>query len=92
MKIITNRLNSICEVLIPHQQYGFIKNRAITDAALDIITTMRNQLDPSKQNWLLFIDQQKAFDRVSHNFLELTLKNMNFDTRFTNLVYNLFSN
>ena len=53
---------------------------------------MRNQADPSKQHWLLFIDQQKAFDRVNHNFLELTLKNMNFDTKFTNLIQNLFSN
>jgi exonuclease III len=92
MKIIANRLNLICEEIIPHQQHGFVKNRSITDAALDIITTMRNQEDPSKQHWLLFIDQQKAFDRVNHNFLELTLKNMNFDSKFINLVHNLFAN
>jgi exonuclease III len=92
MKIIANRLNFICEKIIPPQQSGFVKNRSITDAALDIITTMRNQSDPSKQHWLLFIDQQKAFDRVNHNFLELTLKNMNFDPKFINLVHNLFSN
>jgi hypothetical protein len=91
MKIIANRLNSICEELIPHQQHGFIQNRSITDAALDIITTMRNQPDSSKQHWLLFVDQQKAFDRVSHDFLKLTLENMNFDTKFINLVHNLFS-
>ena len=86
MKIIANRLNTICEGLVPHQQQGFIKNRSITDTALDIITIMRNQADPSKQYWLLFINQQKAFDRVNHNFLELTLRNMNFDTMFINLV------
>ena len=41
---------------------------------------------------MLFIDQQKVFDRVNYNFLELTLKNINFDTKFTNLIQNLFSN
>jgi hypothetical protein len=91
MKIIANRLNLICEEIIPHHQQGFIKNRSITDAALDIITTMRNQQDPSKQNWMLFIDQQKAFDRVNHNFLELTLEKMNFDSKFTRLVHNLLT-
>jgi len=91
MKILANRLNLICEKIVPHQQHGFIRNRSITDAALDIITAMRNQLDSSKQHWLLFIDQQKAFDRISHDFLELTLKNMNFDHKFISLVHNLFS-
>ena len=91
MKIIVNRLNLICEEIIPHQQYGFIKNRAITDAALDIISTMRAQEDTSKQHWLLFLDQQKAFDRVNHDFLELTLSKMNFDTKFTKLIHNLFA-
>ena len=92
MKIIANRLNQICEDLVPHQQQGFIKNRSITDTALDIITTMRNQSDSSKQNWLLFVDQQKAFDRVSYSFLELILKNINFDNDFISLIHNLFSN
>ncbi|CAG8553216.1 2665_t:CDS:2 [Ambispora leptoticha] len=61
MKILANRLNLICEKIVPHQQHGFIKNRSITDAALDIITTMRNQADSSKQHCLvhnLFSNQE----------------------------------
>jgi hypothetical protein len=92
MKILANRLNTICQdVISPHQQ-GFVKNRSISDAALDIITIMRNQQDSSKQHWMLFLDQQKAFDRTSHEFLELVLEKMNFNSKFISLVKNLFTN
>ena len=56
MKVIANRLNLICDNIIPSHQQGFIRNRSITDTALDIITTMRNQKDSSKQHWMLFVD------------------------------------
>ena len=56
MKILANRLNKICKDLVPDHQQGFIKGRAITDTALDILTVMRNQQDNTKQNWLLLVD------------------------------------
>ena len=56
MKIIANRLNTVCNEIISDHQQGFIANRSITDTALDIITTMRNQKDSSKQHWMLFVD------------------------------------
>ncbi|CAG8536883.1 14024_t:CDS:1, partial [Gigaspora rosea] len=61
------------------------------DVAMDIITTMRDQNDQTKQHWLLFIDQQKAFDRVNHRFMEMVLKKMNFDIKFTNIIKGLFA-
>ena len=92
MKIMADRLNEICKIIIPPHQTGFIKERVITDAALDIITTMRNQPDPSKQNWLLLVDQRKAFDRINHEFLKMTMTKMNFDSTFIGMVGNLFLN
>ena len=92
MKIIANRLNIICKEIVPNHQQGFVTGRSITDTAMNIITTLRNQTDSTKQHWMLFVDQQKAFDRVSHDFLNLVLKKMNFDKKMTNLVANLFSN
>ena len=92
MKIIANRLNLICKEIIPNHQQGFITERSITDTAMNIIMTLRNQPDSTNQYWLLFVDQQKAFDRVNHSFLNLVLRKMNFDRKLTNLVANLFSN
>ena len=92
MKILANRLNIICKEIIPSHQQRFIINRSITDAALNIITILKNQPDSSKQHWLLFVNQQKAFDRVNHNFLNIVLRKMNFDRKLMNLIANLFSN
>jgi hypothetical protein len=50
MKIIANRLNTICEAIVPQHQQGFITNRLITDSALDILTILRNQKDDSKEH------------------------------------------
>jgi exonuclease III len=92
MKILANRLNVICKDIISSHQHGFVKNRSITDAALDVITVMRNQNDNSKQHWMLFVDQQKAFDRINHEFLEIVLEKMNFNTSFIAVIKNLFAN
>ena len=62
MKILANRLNPICHEIIGSHQQGFIAGRSITDTAFDIITTMRNITDQNMSNWLMFLDQQKAFD------------------------------
>jgi hypothetical protein len=40
---------------------------------------------------MLFVDQQKAFDRINHDFLQIVLKNINFNEKFRNLVKNLFN-
>jgi hypothetical protein len=91
MKILANRINPICDSIIGSVQQAFIKNRSIIDTTLDILTVLRNQNDQSKQHWLLLLDQQKAFDRVNHSYLQLVLKKMNFETKFTKVVSTLFS-
>ena len=92
MKIIATRLNRICASIIPTHQQGFVTKRSITDAALDVLTIMRDQKDTTKQHWLLLVDQQKAFDRVNHDFLQLVLEKMNFNLKFRKLIKNLFNN
>lgn len=89
-KIMTSRLNVICQRLIGKHQYGFVAGRYNYDAALNVISTMRRSNDQMKQAWLLFIDQKKAFDRVNHKFLLLTLKKMRFNGVFINLIKKLF--
>ncbi|CAG8539044.1 1372_t:CDS:2 [Ambispora leptoticha] len=91
-KIMADRLNIICKDIIGEYQAGFIKDRSIVDAALDIISTMRSQKNLTDMNWLLFLDQKKAFDRVDHNYLILVLEKMGFSPTFTNLIKSLFGN
>ncbi|CAG8622382.1 15041_t:CDS:1, partial [Gigaspora rosea] len=58
MKIIADRLNHICNDIIDDYQAGFVKDRSIVDAALDILSTMRSQENQSNTAWLLFLDQK----------------------------------
>ncbi|CAG8608807.1 21109_t:CDS:1 [Dentiscutata erythropus] len=52
---------------------------------------MQKQKDPSKLEWLLFLDQKKAFDRVNHEYLQIVLERIGFDFTFRRLVNNLFA-
>ncbi|CAG8649630.1 12645_t:CDS:2 [Ambispora leptoticha] len=88
---MANRINPICNQLIGPEQQAFIRRRSIMDTALDILTVLRNQTDQSKQYWLLLLDQQKAFDRVNHSYLQMVLQKMSFDPKFTKIVNTLFS-
>jgi len=92
MKILADRLNSICGKLITNGQQGFIKGRQITDAVLDIITTLRNKRNATDLGWLVLIDQAKAFDRVNHTYLEAVLRQMKFGKGFIRIINNLFAN
>src|ERR1051325_1474510 len=86
MKILANRLNPICNESISSTQQGFIAGRLISDTALDIISVLKNQSDQTKQHWLLFLDQQKAFDRINHEFIKTVLEKMNFEKKFVNII------
>src|SRR5260364_322890 len=82
MKILAGRLNIVCKDIIAIHQQGFISGRLITDAVLDILTTLRSHRESSDQYWLLLIDQAKAFDRVNHDYLKGVLKKINFHAQF----------
>ena len=73
-----------------HQQ-GFIKGRLILESVMNIMSVMRNQSDQTRQGWMLFLDQQKAFDHVSHVYLQEVLTKMNFDPSFIQTIRALFS-
>src|SRR5260363_16672 len=92
MKILPGRLNVVCKDIIAIHQQGIISGRLITDAVLDILTTLRSHRESYDQHWLLLIDQAKAFDRVKHDYLKGVLKKMNFHAQFIEIVGNLFVN
>ena len=59
--------------LIGPAQEGFMRNKWIGHAAFDIITVQETLSKQRKAAALLFLDQQKAYDRVSHSYLKAVL-------------------
>ena len=87
LKILAQRLAEIASKIIPHHQKGFLPARNTIDATLNIKTTWSalkdNKNDPA---FLLQLDQQKAFDRVNHNYLIQVLKAFNLPPNFIRII------
>src|SRR6185437_6480288 len=85
------RLNPLCGEVIREHQQEFVKGRSIVDASLNIIFTMRSNKNQETPDWLVFLDQKKAFNRLNYKYLIKVLRNMKFDLKFITLVENLFT-
>ncbi|CAG8445756.1 15986_t:CDS:2 [Gigaspora rosea] len=55
------------------------------------MSVIRNQSDQIQQGWLFFLDQQKAFNHVNHEYLQGVLIKMKFDPSFIQIIIALFS-
>ena len=92
MKIIANRLNSlVLPKLIKNHQNGFCSSRNISDTTLDIQLALEQGAKQTSPSWMLFLDQQKAFDRVNHEYMINSLKAFGFSSSFCNIIQELYS-
>lgn len=73
--MLANRLKCVLEKLIREGQVSFVPNINITDniiATQEIVHTMRKRR--SEKSMAIKIDLQKAYDRLSWEFIEDTLR------------------
>merc|ERR1711884_822817 len=76
--VISDRINNQLPNLISIDQNGFVKGRSIQESlrnTYDIINYVNNK---KIKSIILLIDFKKAFDTISHKFIESTLKIYNF--------------
>lgn len=88
--ILAERLKYGLDDLIDECQSGFIKGRHISNnirLVLDLIDYRDLVLDPAL---IMFLDFQKAFDTVSHNFILCVLQYFDFNNYFINAVKTLY--
>ena len=81
-KVLANKISPFLESVVNPDQAAAIKNRNIqnhTHLIRDIITIAHDRGD---KTCILSMDQQKAFDMVSHEWLELVLSRGNFGRNF----------
>ena len=90
-KLLSLRLNLVLPTII-HESQTAVYGRVIGDN----INLIRDLIDLSNKNEeeaaLLFLDQEKAFDRVSHNVMLKTLKHFGFGPNFISWIEILYSN
>lgn len=87
-KIISKRLRDLMPLLISPAQSSFIKGRSIIDNIIitqEVIHSMKKKR--GKKGWLVIkVDLEKAFDKLSWDFIEDTLLDAGFPTRMVRII------
>ena len=73
-KILEQRTRYKVEPLLSEGQMGFRKGRGCTDAIFALRQLSEKTIEHNKELNLVFVDQEKAFDRVNRNKLWKTLE------------------
>jgi hypothetical protein len=77
--------------LINTDQTGFIPGRFIGENNMLLQSILSHYAKNNKSACLIFLDFEKAFDRISHTFMHMVLKEMNFGPKFRNCIKTLYA-
>ena len=90
-KALTNRLTTIVPNLIHPDQAGFMTGRRIEDQT-ELIKLMIRFCEVREENGIIVcLDQEKAYDKIRHDFIWQTLTRMNMPDHFINTVKTLYN-
>ena len=83
-KILANRMKTVVHEFVSSMQKGFVPDVFIAECsmALTLIENYINEKPLERKGAFLFLDMEKAFDRVSYSFLTESLAELGFGPRF----------
>src|SRR6185295_10946361 len=87
-RILANRLAPILPRLLHPDQSGFVRGRSAPDVAMTIKTVLAHAATHQIDGALAFLDQEKAYDRVSHLYLLTVLERFGFPASLARVFYN----
>ena len=91
-KALTNKLTPIASSIIKEEQAGFLPNRSIFDQ-IKLTKLLISYAEQEKKNGaIVALDQEKAYDKITHDYLWKTLKRMKIPAHFINIIKNLYKN
>lgn len=90
--ILARRVNKVITDIIHPDQTGFITGRYYGDNVRRLLNIMTHPGVTEKESMILSLDAQKAFDRVSWQYLLQTLKRFQFGPKFIKWIQTLYSN
>lgn len=91
-KVLANRIKLVLDHVIHTDQSGFITHGDIGENVLLSQAIIDFCEEQQKDGYLVFLDWEKAFDRVDHDFMLRVLERMGFGTFFVGAVRALYTN
>ena len=91
-KVIANRIKNVLPSVIHANQSGFMKGRFIGETARSILDIIAHTESLQLPGVLLFIDFEKAFDSIEHEFLYKALECFNFEPSVIKWIQTFYNN
>jgi len=91
-KVISNRIKTVVNKLISELQTGAGKNKSILDNLINIDSIINYIEIKQLGAAIISFDQEKAFDRVEHNYLLSVLEAYNFPNNIVKWIKILYTN
>ncbi|KAF5378764.1 hypothetical protein D9615_006956 [Tricholomella constricta] len=89
-RALTTRLSEVVPALIHPDQAGFMKGRRLEDQT-ELAKLMLDRCEADQDNGaLICLDQEKAYDKINHDFLWASLKKFDFPENFITTVKSLY--
>ena len=89
--VITRRLESVIEKVLGRQQKAYSRKKNITSVLLNVINMIHSSRDSKRSSLIIAVDFRKAFDSLSHSFIDTCLQELNFGPSFRSWVRLFFN-
>ena len=87
-RLLAQRMKTVVHLFVSETQKGFVPSTFIGDCSmlLNLLEAYLNEDQENRGGIFLFLDMEKAFDRVSYSFLNDGLESLGFGPRFRKAV------
>jgi nitrogen regulatory protein PII len=91
-KVLSERMKAVLNTIIQTSQQGFVGGGDIRGSVIQVQRIIEYCEEENLDTAIVFMDFQKAFDKVDHKCIEEVLTKFNFGPNFTSTVMALYRN
>ncbi|MCO5603738.1 hypothetical protein L7F22_057890 [Adiantum nelumboides] len=91
-KALALRIKYVVNQVVYPKQFGFVQGRSIHEAILNVITAIDWAAEQDQDYVMINMDLEKAYDRVSWDFILAVVDRLGFGNNFLGMVKTLFQN